>query len=155
MTVMMRAVVAVSCLNCAILRYVTILLLFVVWHSVALPSSFLSQGFEVLSKYVALYAANLIKDGNTLKALDLYCRYGAPANPQVNICQQIVHQDILCNVKVVYITVMINYVFISLSYMIFIYLLQKRFCWSLSSWNPKKESFQASISDKCFHCASG
>lgn len=42
-----------------------------------------SQGYEVLSKYVALYAANLIKDNNTLKALDLFCRYGAPANPQV------------------------------------------------------------------------
>jgi len=41
------------------------------------------QGYEVLSKYVALYAANLIKDNNTLKALDLFCRYGAPANPQV------------------------------------------------------------------------
>ena len=44
---------------------------------------FFSQGYEVLSKYVALYAANLIKDGNTLKALDLFSRYGAPANPQV------------------------------------------------------------------------
>ena len=42
-----------------------------------------SQGYEVLSKYVALCAANLIKDNNTLKALDLFCRYGAPANPQV------------------------------------------------------------------------
>ncbi|KAK2546718.1 Intraflagellar transport protein 172-like protein [Acropora cervicornis] len=42
------------------------------------------QGYEVLSKYVALYAANLIKDNNILKALDLFCRYGAPANPQVD-----------------------------------------------------------------------
>lgn len=42
-----------------------------------------SQGYEVLSKYVALYAANLIKENNTLKALELFCRYGAPANPQV------------------------------------------------------------------------
>lgn len=49
------------------------------------------QGYEVLSKYVALYAANLIKDGNTLKALDLFCRYGAPANPQnFNIYKRII-----------------------------------------------------------------
>ena len=46
------------------------------------------QGYEVLSKYVALYAANLIKDNNTLKALDLFCRYGAPANPQVRTPKQ-------------------------------------------------------------------
>jgi len=49
------------------------------------------QGYEVLSKYVALYAANLIKDTNTLKALDLFCRYGAPANPQnFNIYKRII-----------------------------------------------------------------
>ncbi|XP_074628986.1 intraflagellar transport protein 172 homolog isoform X2 [Acropora palmata] len=49
------------------------------------------QGYEVLSKYVALYAANLIKDNNTLKALDLFCRYGAPANPQnFNIYKRII-----------------------------------------------------------------
>ena len=54
---------------------------------------FFHQGYEVLSKYVALYAANLIKDGNTLKALDLFCRYGAPANPQVNSLRQPVHQE--------------------------------------------------------------
>ncbi|XP_027053913.1 intraflagellar transport protein 172 homolog [Pocillopora damicornis] len=49
------------------------------------------QGYEVLSKYVALYAANVIKDGNTLKALDLFCKYGAPANPQnFNIYKRIV-----------------------------------------------------------------
>lgn len=50
----------------------------------ALTICFLPQGYEVLSKYVALYAANLIKENNTLKALDLFCRYGAPANPQVS-----------------------------------------------------------------------
>ncbi|XP_015754892.1 PREDICTED: intraflagellar transport protein 172 homolog [Acropora digitifera] len=49
------------------------------------------QGYEVLSKYVALYAANLIKDNNTLKALDLFCRYGAPASPQnFNIYKRII-----------------------------------------------------------------
>lgn len=49
------------------------------------------QGYQVLSKYVALYAANLIKDNNTLKALDLFCRYGAPANPQnFNIYKRII-----------------------------------------------------------------
>ena len=51
---------------------------------------FLPQGYEVLSKYVALYAANLIKDTNTLKALDLFCRYGAPANPQVSLTRFLV-----------------------------------------------------------------
>jgi len=56
--------------------------------------SFCPQGYEVLSKYVALYAANLIKDGNTLKALDLFGRYGAPANPQVNSFHQLVFQEI-------------------------------------------------------------
>ena len=55
----------------------------IAWHLVT-PSFFL-KGYEVLSKYVALYAANVIKDGNTLKALDLFCKYGAPANPQVNL----------------------------------------------------------------------
>ena len=54
----------------------------IAWRLVT-PSFFL-KGYEVLSKYVALYAANVIKDGNTLKALDLFCKYGAPANPQVN-----------------------------------------------------------------------
>lgn len=54
---------------------------------------FVHQGYEVLSKYVALYAANLIKDGNTLKALDLFCRYGAPANPQVNSLQLLLYQE--------------------------------------------------------------
>lgn len=48
-----------------------------------LTLSILPQGYEVLSKYVALYAANLIKENNTLKALDLFSRYGAPANPEV------------------------------------------------------------------------
>lgn len=43
-----------------------------------------SQGYEVLSKCVALYAANLIKDNNTLKALDLFCRYGAPGKSSGN-----------------------------------------------------------------------
>jgi intraflagellar transport protein 172 len=41
------------------------------------------QGYEVLSKYVALYAANSIKEGDSLKALELFARYGAPANSQV------------------------------------------------------------------------
>jgi len=37
----------------------------------------------VLSKYVALYAANLIKDGEQVKALRLFVEHGAPPNPQV------------------------------------------------------------------------
>ena len=32
---------------------------------------------------MALYAANLIKDGDLIKALDQFAQYGAPANPQV------------------------------------------------------------------------
>ncbi|XP_048583111.1 intraflagellar transport protein 172 homolog [Nematostella vectensis] len=50
------------------------------------------QGYEVLSKYVALYAANAIKDGDSLKALELFARYGAPANQQnFNIYKRIVN----------------------------------------------------------------
>ena len=37
----------------------------------------------MLSKYVALYAANLIKDGDQIKALRLFVEHGAPPNPQV------------------------------------------------------------------------
>jgi len=40
------------------------------------------QSVDVLNKYVALYAANLIKEGDLVKALDLFVQYGAPANPQ-------------------------------------------------------------------------
>ena len=41
------------------------------------------QGFKVLHKYVALYAAHLIKEKNIHKALDLYVTHGAPPHPQV------------------------------------------------------------------------
>ena len=37
----------------------------------------------MLAKYVALYAANLIKSNATMAALQLFTKYGAPANPQV------------------------------------------------------------------------
>ena len=37
----------------------------------------------VLHKYVALYAAHLIKEEKTLDALDLYVKYGSPALKQV------------------------------------------------------------------------
>nr|CAB3255301.1 intraflagellar transport protein 172 homolog [Phallusia mammillata] len=40
------------------------------------------QGHQVLHKYVAQYAANLLKDENVLEALDLYVQHGAPANIQ-------------------------------------------------------------------------
>uniref|UniRef100_A0A668A2T2 Intraflagellar transport protein 172 homolog n=1 Tax=Myripristis murdjan TaxID=586833 RepID=A0A668A2T2_9TELE len=40
------------------------------------------QNFKVLHKYVALYATHLIKEGDPLKALQLYAQHGAPANPQ-------------------------------------------------------------------------
>lgn len=41
------------------------------------------QGGPVLAKYVALYAAELIKTNAPLSALGLFAKYGAPANPQV------------------------------------------------------------------------
>ena len=37
----------------------------------------------MLAKYVALYAAHLIKSNGTMAALQLFAKYGAPANPQV------------------------------------------------------------------------
>lgn len=36
----------------------------------------------ILHKYVALYAAKLLKDGFVKEALNLYSSYGAPAMPQ-------------------------------------------------------------------------
>ena len=44
---------------------------------------FLSQGAVVLEKYVALYAAHLIKSNAALTALQLFTKYGTPPNPQV------------------------------------------------------------------------
>ena len=43
------------------------------------------QGGDILSKYVALYAAELIKSNAALSALKLFNKYGAPPNPQVGI----------------------------------------------------------------------
>ncbi|KAK3767076.1 hypothetical protein RRG08_017951 [Elysia crispata] len=40
------------------------------------------QNPKVLHKYVALYATHLIKNNNSLAALELYAKYGTPANPQ-------------------------------------------------------------------------
>ncbi|XP_028296342.1 intraflagellar transport protein 172 homolog isoform X2 [Gouania willdenowi] len=40
------------------------------------------QNFKILHKYVALYASHLIKEENTLKALELYTQHGAAANTQ-------------------------------------------------------------------------
>ncbi|XP_037837544.1 intraflagellar transport protein 172 homolog [Kryptolebias marmoratus] len=40
------------------------------------------QNFKILHKYVALYATHLIKEGEALKALQLYVQHGAPPNPQ-------------------------------------------------------------------------
>ncbi|XP_054618204.1 intraflagellar transport protein 172 homolog [Dunckerocampus dactyliophorus] len=40
------------------------------------------QNFKILHKYVALYATHLIKEGDALKALQLYVQHGAPPNPQ-------------------------------------------------------------------------
>lgn len=43
----------------------------------------LLQSYQVLHKYVALYATHLICEGCWDKALHLYAQHGAPANPQV------------------------------------------------------------------------
>ncbi|XP_060552918.1 intraflagellar transport protein 172 homolog [Ruditapes philippinarum] len=40
------------------------------------------QNPKVLHKYAALYATHLIKGGDTLRAMDVYVKYGAPANAQ-------------------------------------------------------------------------
>ncbi|XP_064457098.1 intraflagellar transport protein 172 homolog [Ornithodoros turicata] len=49
------------------------------------------QGTQVLHKYVALYATQLIRDGEVLEALHLYADHGAPAFPQnFNIYKHIV-----------------------------------------------------------------
>ena len=40
------------------------------------------QGSGILAKYVALYAAHLIKSNASLSALQLFNKYGAPPNPQ-------------------------------------------------------------------------
>ncbi|VVC40970.1 Armadillo-type fold,Tetratricopeptide-like helical domain [Cinara cedri] len=40
------------------------------------------HGQVVLHKYVALYATDLLREGNAFEALNLYTQYGAPALPQ-------------------------------------------------------------------------
>lgn len=40
------------------------------------------QNPQILHKYVAQYSTKLIHDGNILDALQLYIKYGAPANYQ-------------------------------------------------------------------------
>lgn len=41
-----------------------------------------AQSKPILHKYVALYAAKLLKDGFVIEALNLYSTHGAPAIPQ-------------------------------------------------------------------------
>ena len=49
------------------------------------------QSSEVLNKYVAMYAATLIKAGNIVDALQLFVVHGAPPNPQnFNIYRKLV-----------------------------------------------------------------
>lgn len=43
------------------------------------------QNYQVLHKYVALYATHLIKASNSQAAMELYTKYGTPAQPQVRI----------------------------------------------------------------------
>lgn len=52
-------------------------------HSSHLYHCLTLQGGDILSKYVALYAAELIKSNAALSALKLFSKYGAPPNPQV------------------------------------------------------------------------
>ncbi|XP_055005694.1 intraflagellar transport protein 172 homolog [Boleophthalmus pectinirostris] len=40
------------------------------------------QNFQILQKYVALYATQLIKEAEPVRALQLYVTHGAPPNPQ-------------------------------------------------------------------------
>uniref|UniRef100_A0A3Q0QW63 Intraflagellar transport 172 n=1 Tax=Amphilophus citrinellus TaxID=61819 RepID=A0A3Q0QW63_AMPCI len=42
------------------------------------------QNFQILHKYVALYATHLIKEEKAPKALQLYAQHGVPPNPQVH-----------------------------------------------------------------------
>ncbi|XP_014243162.1 intraflagellar transport protein 172 homolog [Cimex lectularius] len=54
-----------------------------------------SNGIHVLNKYLALYAAHLIKSGSAMKALDLYAQHGAAPLPQnYNIYRTIASQVI-------------------------------------------------------------
>ncbi|CAI9743012.1 Hypothetical predicted protein [Octopus vulgaris] len=41
-----------------------------------------AKGRKVLQKYVAIYAAHLINEGQSIQALELYTMYGAPASQQ-------------------------------------------------------------------------
>ena len=54
-----------------------------VWNHPSLSLSCFCQNFKILHKYVALYATHLIKEGEALKALQLYIQHGAPPNTQV------------------------------------------------------------------------
>ena len=59
-----------------------------------------SQGPGVLEKYVALYAADLIKSNAILSALKLFQKHGAPPNPQnfniyKKLCLEVVSSDLL------------------------------------------------------------
>lgn len=46
------------------------------------------QSYDVLTKYVALYAAHLIKEKDHVRALSLFVQHGAPPNSQVNLMPQ-------------------------------------------------------------------
>lgn len=57
------------------------------------------QGFEILTKYVALYAADLIRSNAALSALQLFTKYGAPATPQnfniyKHLCMEVYSQSL-------------------------------------------------------------
>jgi hypothetical protein len=48
------------------------------------------QSPKLLHKYVAMYAASLIKENKPTDALNLYVQHGAPAIPQVLVGQFII-----------------------------------------------------------------
>ena len=57
------------------------------------------QGATALSKYVALYAADLIRKNAALSALQLFSKYGAPATPQnfniyKHLCAEVYKQSL-------------------------------------------------------------
>ncbi|KAG8304547.1 hypothetical protein J6590_091435 [Homalodisca vitripennis] len=55
------------------------------------------HGPQVLHKYVALYATQLIKEGNTMKALNLYSQMGSPALPQNYNIYRRISMDIIAS----------------------------------------------------------
>lgn len=54
-----------------------------------------TQGGEILDKYVALYAAELLKSNAALTALQLFTKYGAHPHPQVRASSSWQHLSLM------------------------------------------------------------